>query len=188
MNTPVVTVPFRKTLLTKTALVPSSSVLLASTALALLLGGCTTYDETFDCPIGKGIGGKGIGCQSVTEVKKKLNQGAIPLPETTTEASRHFGSRSPLLPHPPLPVVSKWGTSIPSNGPKDGFKDGPKDGPKSDSNNNPLVVVDSNGTVIERAREKPLRVWIAPYQDQEGNLHEASVVHTVVKPGYWQIQ
>ena len=56
-------------------------LMLAATSLNLLVG-CTAYDENFDCPAGKGI-----GCQSVTEVKKKLNQGAIDMPETTTEAA-----------------------------------------------------------------------------------------------------
>ena len=51
----------------------------------------------------------------------------------------------------------------------------------------PISVVDSNGLVIQRIPEQPLRVWIAPYQDQDGNLREASVVHPVIKHGSWQL-
>ena len=136
-------------------------LLLAAGALNLLVG-CTAYDENFDCPAGKGI-----GCQSVTEVKKKLNQGAIDMPETTTEAAARFGRGAPFM----APVVSTGNGSV------------------SDQHaDDPVVFIDSHGMKIERAREQPLRVWIAPYQDRDGNFHESSVVHTVVTPGYWQIQ
>ncbi len=43
----------------------------------------------------------------------------------------------------------------------------------------------SNG-MIGRVNEQHLRVWLAPFQDEQGNFHEASVVHTVLKPGYWE--
>lgn len=43
-------------------------------------------------------------------------------------------------------------------------------------------------TTINRVKEEHLRVWMAPFQDEYGNLHEGSVIHTVLKPGYWHIQ
>ena len=46
----------------------------------------------------------------------------------------------------------------------------------------------SDDMVINRIKEEHLRVWIAPHQDEQGNLHEGSIVHTVLKPGYWHIQ
>lgn len=134
---------------------------LAATALNLLVG-CTAYDENFDCPVGKGL-----GCQSVTEVKKKLNQGSIDMPETTTEAAARLGRDLPIM----APVVLTDSASL-----------------ANQHRGDPVVFIDSNGMMIERAREKPLRVWIAPHQDQSGNFHESSVVHTVITPGYWQIQ
>ena len=127
--------------------------------LALLSGCASHINEEFDCPAGKGL-----GCQSITEVKKKLNQGQVSLPETTTEAYQRRGSghlAAPLM----MKVLRVSGeTSL-----------------------EPASFVDSNGMMIKRTPEKPLRVWIAPYQDQDGNLREASVVHTVVRPGFWQI-
>ena len=33
--------------------------------------------------------------------------------------------------------------------------------------------------------EKVMEVWVAPYQDQSGNYHQASLIDTVVKPGHW---
>lgn len=50
---------------------------------------------------------------------------------------------------------------------------------------NPIVMSDQS--MIQRVQEEHLRVWVAPYQDEQGNFHEASVVHTVIKPGYWQL-
>jgi conjugal transfer pilus assembly protein TraV len=127
--------------------------------ILVLLSGCSSHiKEEFDCPPGKGL-----GCQSITEVKKKLNQGQISLPETTTEAYRRGGSStgSPL-------VMDK--TVIPFSGEMTSTS-----------------LVDSNGVVIQRTPEKLLRVWIAPHQDQDGNLREASIAYTIVRPGYWQM-
>lgn len=45
----------------------------------------------------------------------------------------------------------------------------------------------SDQAKIQRVQEEHLRVWIAPYQDEQGNFHEASLIHTVIKPGYWQL-
>lgn len=36
-----------------------------------------------------------------------------------------------------------------------------------------------------RTRDKVLSIWIAPYVDNKGNFHDASTVHTVVKPSDW---
>ena len=46
----------------------------------------------------------------------------------------------------------------------------------------------SDSMAVHRAQEEHLRVWIAPFQDEQGNLHEGSVIHTVLKPGYWQLK
>jgi len=37
-----------------------------------------------------------------------------------------------------------------------------------------------------RIRETVLPIWIAPYEDTEGNYHQESEVFTVAKPGYWK--
>ncbi len=49
-------------------------------------------------------------------------------------------------------------------------------------------VLSSDGMIIERIKEAHLRVWIAPYQDEQGQFHEGSIVHTVLRPGFWQVQ
>lgn len=49
------------------------------------------------------------------------------------------------------------------------------------------VIPAPDGFSVRRIQEEHLRVWVAPFQDAQGNFHEGSLVHTVVKPGFWQI-
>ncbi|MBW8309701.1 MAG: TraV family lipoprotein [Candidatus Paracaedibacteraceae bacterium] len=51
----------------------------------------------------------------------------------------------------------------------------------------PKQVALGDQAVIYRAQEEQLRIWIAPFQDEHGNFHEPSVIHTVVRPSYWQM-
>lgn len=38
-----------------------------------------------------------------------------------------------------------------------------------------------------RKKQSLMRIWIAPYQDEWGNLHEASTIHTVIGSS-WRIK
>jgi len=39
-----------------------------------------------------------------------------------------------------------------------------------------------------RSNARVLRVWIAPWEDSDGDLHEASTVHVLVDTGRWLIE
>lgn len=59
----------------------------------------------------------------------------------------------------------------------------------------PIMVIPKNSpkpqaksTNVVRVTEEHLRVWIAPYQDDKGHFHEGAVVHTVLRPGFWQVE
>jgi conjugal transfer pilus assembly protein TraV len=39
-----------------------------------------------------------------------------------------------------------------------------------------------------RSQPRVLRLWIAPWEDADGDLHEASVVHVLVDTGRWLIE
>jgi conjugal transfer pilus assembly protein TraV len=58
--------------------------------------------------------------------------------------------------------------------------------------NHPQVLIQEESTSsskdlsVERIPEKKLCVWIAPFQDDNGDFHEASSVYTVVRPGLWR--
>lgn len=110
----------------------------------LVLTGCATTKENFDCKYGKGV-----GCRSITEVNDMVNQGKLgkePSPE-------NFSSNTV-----PSPVL------ISGN----------------------FTTTDSMS--VQRVTEEHLRLWIAPFQDKQGNFHEGALVHTVLKPGFWQVE
>jgi len=117
-----------------------------------ILSGCSTPNETFDCPAGQGV-----GCRSISAVNQDINNGSI-LKEEMAEASfnRQFVA----------PVVSQV----------------------SPHTLDLQEVVLSDKSIIQRGREQHLRVWIAPHADEDNNFHEASVVHTILRPSYWHLQ
>ena len=51
----------------------------------------------------------------------------------------------------------------------------------------PESIVLSDHSMIQRQPEQFLRIWFAPFQDLQGNFHEASVVHTILRPSFWQV-
>ncbi len=51
----------------------------------------------------------------------------------------------------------------------------------------PVKIVASEKNAITRIKEEYLRVWLAPFQDSQGNLHSSSTIYTVLTPGAWQL-
>lgn len=41
---------------------------------------------------------------------------------------------------------------------------------------------------FQKTPERNFRIWIAPFQDENGDFHEASYVHTVIRSGLWRIE
>ena len=52
---------------------------------------------------------------------------------------------------------------------------------------NQETIVLSDYSVIHRQPEQHMRIWMAPFQDANGNFHEASVIHTLQRPSFWQV-
>jgi conjugal transfer pilus assembly protein TraV len=52
---------------------------------------------------------------------------------------------------------------------------------------NPETIVLSDHSVIHRQPEQHIRIWMAPFQDANGNFHEASVIHTLLRPSFWAV-
>jgi conjugal transfer pilus assembly protein TraV len=48
-------------------------------------------------------------------------------------------------------------------------------------------ILSSESSIVQRVTEEHLRVWVAPFQDEQGQFHEASVIHAVLRPGFWQV-
>lgn len=95
-----------------------------------LLGGCTSSQETFDCPAGSGV-----GCKSIVEVNEMINQGEMEKGKTSSKN---------LIITPPL-----------------------------------------KGKDVVRHPEIPLRVFIAGFEDDDGNFHEGGYIHTILKRASW---
>lgn len=140
----------------------SAFLSLASLSFCFHLCGCSTTSETFDCPTGKGV-----GCKSISQVNSMVDRGVL-------EGDAEKGKPSILLPFsPPLMATDPSGAGR-----------GKASGDKSLSHpaGNPL----SDDLSVHRIQEELLRVWVSPYQDAHGNLHEGSLIHIILKPGYWE--
>lgn len=110
----------------------------------LFLSACTSNNDLFDCPAGKGM-----GCKSISEVNLMVEQG-------------HFGKlddeeTAPLKTLAPVAMD---------------FEE----------------ISQTSTHNIERVPEQNLRLWIAPFQDESGNFHEESSIHTVVRQGHWKLK
>ena len=44
----------------------------------------------------------------------------------------------------------------------------------------------TDNRIVQRVTEQHLRVWVAPHEDEQGNFHEETKVHTVLRTGFWQ--
>jgi conjugal transfer pilus assembly protein TraV len=132
--------------------------------ICLSLGGCSTTSETFDCQ-----SGKGVGCKSISTVNKMVNQGSL-------GGEVEEGKQSLILPSS-VPIMSTGSPGVEASG------NTLADKTFSQQADIPL----SDDFLVRRVSEEHLRVWIAPFQDVQGNFHEGSIVHTVLKPGFWQI-
>lgn len=51
----------------------------------------------------------------------------------------------------------------------------------------PASTVPATDTTGLRTSPRVLRLWIAPWEDSDGDLHDASFVHVVVDTGHWLI-
>lgn len=106
------------------------------------------------------------GCSSVSEVfdtPPGEGVGNKPISEVNRMVSQgSLGKEDPSLPQVLSPVMG-----IPSL--------------------KPSAFVLSDKTVIQRVPEQTGRVWIAPFQDEQGNFHEGSIVHTLITPSSWKI-
>lgn len=138
----------------------SKTLKVISLSVTLMLSACSTSSEVFECEAGKGV-----GCKSISTVNKMVEQGKLSHndeSDSLTDSSEADLSRKTVSP-----------VFVPN-----GFV------PETTIDVKEIVLSDQ--TTVNRVSEEHVRVWIAPFQDDQGNLHEGSVIHTVIRPGYWQ--
>ena len=146
--------------LRKMAILQQNQGIVATLLLILLtLNGCSSALESFDSGATSGVGAK-----SISEVNAMIDQGKIAGIKADGDFSKVIAPvivQNPVaIAHPPL-----------ANPPLA----------------NPETITLSDNSVIQRQPEQHLRVWFAPFQDFQGNFHEAAVVHTLLRPSYWQM-
>jgi conjugal transfer pilus assembly protein TraV len=117
-----------------------------SLGICLLLSACAVSKEHFDC-----AHGKGVGCQSITEVNDMVDRGLL----AAGHAKNQGATPEAMLSH---------SVEISSEQMRLDFLS------------------------VDRVADAPLKIWFAPFMDAEGNFHEASVIHTVLKSGFWRVE
>src|SRR3954466_4109544 len=87
--------------------------------------------------------GKGVGCKSISEVNQMVDQGGL-------EREAGKGKQSIILPLEPLsnPIMATDSSAVESS----------------------AAIPFSDSMAVHRIQEEHLRVWIAPFQDEQGNL------------------
>ena len=143
----------------------TASISLLGLTFCISLCACSTTSETFDCPAGKGV-----GCKSISAVNHMVNQEEQPQGPLGSLEERGVQFITPLS----APVISADTRVV--------------DSPGVEALSKQPEISFSDTIAVHRIREEHLRVWIAPFQDTQGNLHEGSIVHTVLKPGSWQVR
>ena len=153
----------------KNRLFKMMSISTLSAILCLNLCACSTTSETFDCKAGKGV-----GCKSISEVNQMV--------DSDTRIQGGFGESKVEKGKQPVLPLETASLSTPSMATDSLTVE--KDKTLLQQTEIPL----SDTIAVHRVQEEHLRVWIAPFQDEQGNLHEGSVIYTILKPGYWQLR
>jgi len=168
------------------------AALLAGTAV-LGLGGCASNLS--------GVGGTptyackapaGAQCTSVSGVYANAGQGARQL--LGSDAPRATGSgalgtsAADATSHGPV-VRSGAGAPAPKDSPAETRPaSAPASGATTVAPTAPSGVVPAQSTAALRTAPRVLRLWIAPWEDSDGDLHEASTVNVLIDHGRWLIE
>lgn len=48
-------------------------------------------------------------------------------------------------------------------------------------------IVTTKGKNLQRSKEEVLTIWVAPFEDSDGILHEPGRLRAVVKPSQWEL-
>ena len=127
-----------------------------------LLSACTSLNSNFDCP-----NKAGVNCKSLDEINAMVDSGVI----------------QGRVPHP-CPGINPVVYDVPNHG--RGYKS------NCASISTEVSVFESFSSVIPpkfaepfRTAENIQRIWIAPYEDTEGNYHQDNLVYTVTEGSHW---
>lgn len=147
--------------------------LIALTA-ALVLGGCAfsgyDADSQFSCKAPDGV-----PCMSVSGVYANAKQNNLPGQRIKHDVPPE-SSASTAGPTAERVVQRDYGA------PETNFALG------TTEKTSPKTMAAMNSGVPLRTRERILRVWLAPFEDQEGDLHDQKYFYVTVNSGSWTIE
>jgi conjugal transfer pilus assembly protein TraV len=141
---------------------------LSAFAALAVLSGCSTLSgldskDSFKCPA---VGG--VPCESITEIYDRSQAGTLPAQSAIGVKSRLDNELSPLSPptaiQPSKGVVrASLATPLAQSG----------------------VAATLNSGMPLRTTQRVLRIWLAPWEDSEGHLHDQSYIYVTVGDARW---
>ena len=168
------------------------TALLAGTAVLGLSGCASNLSGVGGTPTYACKAPAGAQCTSVSGVYANAGQGARQL--LGSDAPRAVGSgtlRTPVADATPHGPVVRSGAGAPA--PKASAVEtrpapAPASGATTVAPTAPSGAVPAQSTAALRTAPRVLRLWIAPWEDSDGDLHEASTVHVLIDHGRWLIE
>lgn len=168
------------------------TALLAGTAVLGLSGCASNLSGVGGTPTYACKAPAGAQCTSVSGVYANAGQGARQL--LGSEAPRATGSgalgtsAADGTSHGPL-VRSGAGAPAAKVSPAETRPaPAPASGATTVAPTAPSGAVPAQSTAALRTAPRVLRLWIAPWEDSDGDLHEASTVHVLIDHGRWLIE
>ena len=168
------------------------TALLAGTAVLGLSGCASNLSGVGGTPTYACKAPAGAQCTSVSGVYANAGQGARQL--LGSDAPRAVGSGALGTPvadatsHGPL-VRSGAGAPAPKVSPAETRPaPAPASGATTVAPTAPSGAVPAQSTAALRTAPRVLRLWIAPWEDSDGDLHEASTVNVLIDHGRWLIE
>jgi conjugal transfer pilus assembly protein TraV len=168
------------------------AALLAGTAVLGLSGCASNLSGVGGTPTYACKAPAGAQCTSVSGVYANAGQGARQL--LGSDAPRAVGSgalgasAADATSHGPV-VRSGAGAPAPKASPAETRPaSAPASGATTVAPTAPSGAVPAQSTAALRTAPRVLRLWIAPWEDSDGDLHEASTVHVLIDHGRWLIE
>lgn len=129
--------------------------------LTSILSGCSGYKSAFDCKPERGM-----GCMPTTEINNLVDRGQLPEPTSSSNNFNNNKNHKKTCQNncKPKREIIRIKNKVPF----------------------PQVIPnDLHNSEVYRKPEGLLRIWIAPYVNQDGTYNEAQYIHEVIEPGKW---
>ena len=141
-----------------------------------LLSGCGELNSQFTCPMKPGI-----TCQSLDQVNTRVDQGQFAEAKDTKKGKEVKEVKEAKESKESKEAKSPTKNNFPLLAQTAPFRDSVPTTPVGDLTDS----ADSTHPGVTRTPEQVMRLWIAPYQDSQGNYFSSTRVYHVIQPGQW---